>query len=63
MTPREVAEALGLTPETIYDHIKVGNLEAKRIGGRWFISEEVFLAWKRDRDLLLDLPEEPEHRS
>ena len=37
---KEVAELLSVTTTTIHNYIKSGSLDARKIGGRWFISEE-----------------------
>ena len=36
----EVADALGVTPQTIRQYIKTGRLKAKRIGRPYFITEK-----------------------
>lgn len=37
---KEVAELLGVTPETARNYIKDGKLNAKKIGVRYYVSEE-----------------------
>lgn len=37
---KEVAELLGVTPETARNYIKDGRLNAKKIGVRYYVSEE-----------------------
>ena len=37
---REVAELLSVTTTTIHNYIKSGSLDARKIGGRWYIAEE-----------------------
>jgi predicted site-specific integrase-resolvase len=31
---------LSVTTTTIHNYIKAGSLDARKIGGRWFVSEE-----------------------
>lgn len=42
LTPRRVAEIVGLTPETVREHIHSGRLAATRspVNGRWLITED-----------------------
>ncbi|PTN07987.1 helix-turn-helix domain-containing protein [Mangrovibacterium marinum] len=42
LTVDEVAGKLSLTNKTIRKHIKSGKIPAKKIGKRWYISEEDF---------------------
>lgn len=37
---KEVAELLSVTTTTIHNYIKAGSLDARKIGGRWYIAEE-----------------------
>ena len=46
MTPREVAEYLQLTPDTIYRYIREGKLVASRLGRQYRI-------WRRHLELFL----------
>ena len=36
-TPKEIAETLRITKETVYYYIKTGRLKAKRVGKSWRI--------------------------
>lgn len=38
--PEEVAPFLGLTKETVRDHLKAGKLPGQKIGGRWLVHVE-----------------------
>lgn len=44
-TLEEVSQILGVSKKTIYRHIHDGKLSAKKIGRRWFITDE---ALRRD---------------
>ena len=37
---KEVAELLSVTTTTIHNYIKSGSLDARKIGGRWYVAEE-----------------------
>jgi len=37
---KEVAELLSVTTTTIHNYIKAGSLDARKIGGRWYVAEE-----------------------
>jgi excisionase family DNA binding protein len=37
---KEVAEMLGVTAVTVHRYIKNGTLDARKLGGRWHITEE-----------------------
>ena len=37
---KEVATILDVTERTLYSYIKNGKLKAKKIGGKWMITEE-----------------------
>lgn len=42
LSPREMADVLGVTPRTIYNWIHRGEVEAIRIGGVWRIPKSAF---------------------
>lgn len=37
---KEVAEMLSVTTTTIHNYIKSDSLDARKIGGRWYVAEE-----------------------
>jgi excisionase family DNA binding protein len=37
---KEVSEILKVTERTLYNYIKGGKFKAKKIGGKWMITEE-----------------------
>lgn len=39
-TPEEVADILSVTRRTVYQWIKDKELEASKIGGRWYITDK-----------------------
>lgn len=39
----EVAEMLGVTPHTVWRHIKAGKLVARKVGKRYIISEDAII--------------------
>jgi excisionase family DNA binding protein len=39
-TITEVAKTLRLTNRTVWNYVKAGKLKAKKVGGKWIISEE-----------------------
>lgn len=39
-TMKEVSELLKVTERTLYNYIKGGKFKAKKIGGKWIITEE-----------------------
>lgn len=39
-TMKEVSELLKVTERTLYNYIKSGKFKAKKIGGKWMITEE-----------------------
>ena len=41
----EVAEMLGVTPHTVWRHIKAGRLGAKKVGKRYIISEDAIISF------------------
>ena len=45
LTPEEVAQLLGLHPNSIYTMLKNGSLPAIKAGRRWLISKKRFEAW------------------
>ena len=36
----EVAEMIGVTTVTIHNYIKSGTLDARKLGGKWYIAED-----------------------
>lgn len=39
-TMKEVSELLKVTERTLYNYIKAGQFKAKKVGGKWMITEE-----------------------
>ena len=44
MTIKEAAEALGLKVRTIREWIKIGRIQAKKVGCKWIIPEDAILS-------------------
>lgn len=41
----EVAELLGITPQTARTYVTEGKIKGKKIGGKYYVSEEKLLAF------------------
>ena len=53
ITPRELAEMARCSQDLIYDMLKAGELQGKKVGGRWKIPRPValrFVGWSDDPD-------------
>ena len=46
----ELSEKLNVTVTTLRRYIKNGNLKARKVGGRWFISEEALREFFKGSD-------------
>ena len=49
----EVAEMIGVTTVTIHNYIKNGTLDARKLGGKWYIAEETiktFISGSSNKD-------------
>jgi excisionase family DNA binding protein len=44
-TPEEVARMLGLSLAGTYNHLRDGDIPARKIGARWIIPKRQFHAW------------------
>jgi len=42
LTVEEVADKLALTNRTVRKHIKAGKIPAKKVGKRWYVSQDDF---------------------
>lgn len=49
-TPEEVAEILKVTRRTVYNWIRSEKIEAKKIGPRWYVTEEALRANFENKD-------------
>lgn len=49
MTVDETAEALGLSPRTVADLVRNGEIPAARVGTRWIISPKAVQRWLEKR--------------
>ena len=42
---KEIAEMLSVTTVTVHNYVKSGKLDARKIGGAWYVSEETIKAF------------------
>ena len=42
---KEVAEMLGITTVTVHNYVRAGKLDARKIGGTWYIAAETIKAF------------------
>ena len=45
LTVAQIAAYLGVSDQTVYDLLELGEIPAKRVGRQWRIRREKFLAW------------------
>lgn len=48
---QEVAELLKVTERSVYNYIKAGKIKAKKIGGKWRVTEENFKYFLTDSQI------------
>jgi excisionase family DNA binding protein len=47
LTPKEVAERLGVGPKAVYALLEQGVLPGIRVGKRWLITRQAYEDWER----------------
>ncbi len=50
LSPHELANALGVTPRTVYNWIQRGEIEASKFGGVWRIPKSVLTEGRENTD-------------
>lgn len=45
LTPKQIADRLGVTRQTVMNRIKSKELRATKFGGRWYCTEEQYRAF------------------
>jgi excisionase family DNA binding protein len=61
MNVRQAADYLGISPDTLYNHVRQGTLPAFRLGNRWRFKKSMLDRWMEEKILLHINPAGPQN--